>query len=46
MYIVRKGVVAVQIHNMTVENISEGNIIGEMGIVDPQPHTARVVALN
>lgn len=46
MYIVKEGVVAVQIHNMTLENISEGNIFGEMGIVDPQPHTTRVVALT
>lgn len=46
MYIVKEGVVSVQIHNMTVENIPEGNIFGEMGIVDPQPHTAKVVALT
>lgn len=46
MYIVKEGVVSVQIHNMTVENISEGNIFGEMGIVDPQPHTAKVVAFT
>ena len=46
MYIIKKGVVAVQIQNVTVEQISEGSIFGEMGIVDPQPHTARVVALT
>ena len=46
MYVVKKCIVAVQIHNVTVEQISEGNIFGEMGIVDPRPHTARVVALT
>ena len=46
MYILKKGVVAVQIHNVTVEQIEEGGIFGEMGIVDPRPHTARVVALT
>ena len=46
MYVIKKGVVAVHIQNMTVEQISEGSIFGEMGIVDPKPHTARVVALT
>ena len=46
MYIVKKGIVAVHLENMTVEQISEGNIFGEMGLVDPQPHSARVVALT
>jgi CRP/FNR family cyclic AMP-dependent transcriptional regulator len=46
MYIVKSGVVAVQLGNVTVEQVREGNIFGEMGIVDPQPHTARVVALT
>ena len=46
MYIIKKGVIAVQIHDVTVEQISEGSIFGEMGIVDPRPHTARVVALT
>lgn len=46
MYIVKSGVVAVQIQNTTVEQISEGNIFGEMGIIEAQPHTARVVALT
>jgi CRP/FNR family cyclic AMP-dependent transcriptional regulator len=46
MYIVKSGMVAVQIGNLTVEQVPEGNIFGEMGIVDPQPHTARVVAMT
>ena len=46
MYILKKGAVAVQVQNTTVEQISEGGIFGEMGIVDRQPHSARVVALT
>jgi CRP/FNR family cyclic AMP-dependent transcriptional regulator len=46
MYIVKKGLVAVQIEGVTVEQISEGNIFGEMGIVDPRPHTANVYAVT
>jgi CRP-like cAMP-binding protein len=46
MFIIKTGVVAVQIKNETIEELSEGNIFGEMGIVDPQPHTATVVALT
>ena len=44
MYIVKEGVVSVQIHNMTVENISEGSIFGEMGIVDPQPQFLKLIS--
>lgn len=46
MYIVKKGVVVVRVHNVTVEQIEEGGIFGEMGIVDPRPHTASVIALT
>jgi CRP/FNR family cyclic AMP-dependent transcriptional regulator len=46
MYIVKKGVIAVQIEGVTVEQITEGNIFGEMGIVDPRPHTANVFAVT
>lgn len=46
MYVVKKGLVAVQIEGVTVEQISEGNIFGEMGIVDPRPHTANVYAVT
>jgi CRP-like cAMP-binding protein len=46
MYIVERGLVAVQIEGVTVEQISEGNIFGEMGIVDPRPHTAHVFAVT
>lgn len=46
MYVVKSGVVAVQIGSLMVEQVPEGNIFGEMGIVDPQPHSASVVALT
>jgi CRP/FNR family transcriptional regulator, cyclic AMP receptor protein len=46
MYIVKRGVVAVRVGETLVEQISEGGIFGEMGIVDPQPHSASVVALT
>ena len=46
LYVVKRGVVAVQIGNVTVEQVPEGNIFGELGIVEPQPHTASVVALT
>jgi CRP-like cAMP-binding protein len=46
MYIVGSGIVSVQIDNVVVEEVSAGSIFGEMGIVDPRPHSARVVALT
>lgn len=46
MYIVKSGVAAVRVDNLVVEQITAGNIFGEMGIVDPQPHTATVVAMT
>jgi CRP-like cAMP-binding protein len=46
MYIVKSGMVAVQVKDVTVEEVPEGNIFGEMGLVDPQPHSAKVVALT
>src|SRR5262245_13405842 len=46
LFIVKSGVVAVHVEGMVVEEISEGNIFGEMGIVDPRPHTAKIVALT
>lgn len=46
MYVVKKGVIAVQIQGVTVEQISAGSIFGEMGIVDPRPHSASVFAVT
>jgi CRP/FNR family transcriptional regulator, cyclic AMP receptor protein len=46
MYIIQKGVVAVQIEGATVAQLTEGNIFGEMGIVDPRPHTASIFAVT
>lgn len=44
MYIIKSGVVAVQVNGKTVDEFGEGKIFGEMGIVDPKPHTASVIA--
>ena len=46
MYIIAKGVVAVQVENVTVEQICEGGIFGEMGVVDHHAHTASIVAVT
>ena len=46
MYIIEEGEVAVRLGDVTVEQIGEGGVFGEMGIVDPRPHTASVVALT
>ncbi len=46
MYIVEEGEVAVRLGDVTVEQIGEGGIFGEMGIVDPRPHTASIVAMT
>ena len=46
MYVVEKGELAVRIRDVEVEQISEGGIFGEMGVVDPRPHTASIVALT
>jgi CRP/FNR family transcriptional regulator, cyclic AMP receptor protein len=46
MYIVKRGVVSVSVGGTIVEQITEGGIFGEMGLVDPQPHSASVVAVT
>ena len=46
MYIVKRGLVAVRVGDTLVEEISGGGIFGEMGIVDPQPHSASVIAVT
>ena len=46
MFIIKSGIAAVQINNETIEDLTEGSIFGEMGIVDPRPHTASVIAVT
>ncbi len=46
MYVVKKGVVAVQIRGVTVETVADGHIFGELSIVDPRPHSASVSAVT
>jgi CRP/FNR family transcriptional regulator, cyclic AMP receptor protein len=46
MYIVKRGIVSVVVGGTVVEQITEGGIFGEMGLVDPQPHSASVIAVT
>lgn len=46
MYIIKSGRVAIIIGGTTVAELSDGEIFGEMGIVDPRPHTASIVAIT
>ncbi len=46
MYVIKSGVVSVQVQGISVEEIREGGIFGEMGMVDPKPHTASVFAVT
>ena len=46
MYVVKGGRACVQVQGVTVEDVREGGIFGEMGIVDPRPHTASVFAVT
>lgn len=46
MYVVKSGHVSVQLHGVTVEEVYEGGIFGELGMIDPRPHTAHVFAVT
>ena len=46
MYVVKSGVVSVQVQGVAVEEIREGGIFGEMGMVDPKPHSASIFAVT
>ena len=46
MYVVKSGSVTVQVQGLTVEEIGEGGIFGEMGLVDPRPHSASIFAVT
>jgi CRP-like cAMP-binding protein len=46
MYVVKSGVVSVQVQGVTVEEIRDGGIFGEMGMVDPKPHSANIFAVT
>ena len=46
MYILKAGRVAVQLNGATIEEIGEGDIFGEMALIDRLPRSAAVVALT
>ncbi len=46
MYVIKSGLASVQVQGVVVEEVQEGGIFGEMGIVDPKPRTASIFAMT
>ncbi|MEP7173411.1 MAG: cyclic nucleotide-binding domain-containing protein [Aestuariivirga sp.] len=46
MYIIRSGTVAVRVNGVTVEEIGEGGIFGEMAIIEQSTRSAEIMALT
>ena len=46
MYIIRNGSVAVRVNGVTVEEIGEGGIFGEMAIIEQSTRSAEILALT
>jgi CRP-like cAMP-binding protein len=46
MYIIEKGSASIFVNGHFVTEISQGSIFGELGLVDPQPHTATIISLT
>jgi CRP-like cAMP-binding protein len=46
MFLVRKGKVAIQVGDKTVEEIASGGIFGEMALIDRAPRSASAVAVE
>ncbi len=46
MYIIRSGRVAVRLNGVTVEEIGEGGIFGEMAIIEQSTRSAEILALT
>jgi CRP/FNR family transcriptional regulator, cyclic AMP receptor protein len=46
MYIIRSGSVAVRLNGITIEEIGEGGIFGEMALIDQSTRSAEILALT
>jgi len=46
MYVIVAGLVKVHIGNQTVVELSEGELVGELAALDPEPRSASVSAVN
>ena len=46
MYVIRSGRVAVRLNGVTVEEIGEGGIFGEMAIIEQSTRSAEILALS
>lgn len=46
MFVLASGSAEVMIGNRVVENLQQGNIVGEMGLVSPGPRSASVIATS
>jgi CRP-like cAMP-binding protein len=46
MYIIRSGRVAVRLNGVTVEEIGEGGIFGEMAIIEQSTRSAEILAIT
>ncbi len=44
MYIIRSGSVSVRLNGVTIEEIGEGGIFGEMAIIDQSTRSAEILA--